>query len=120
MADQIAISLETLTVNEGSQLPGVVNFRSRATGTGSVPTTAEYKVYDYERETVITDWTSLGTPAARMTFTLDKDDTRLDDALTKRSFSRVLLIAADRGLATQVVEQRRFRVQPLPDLNTNG
>lgn len=117
MADQIAIRFEDLTANEGSQLPVVVNFRNRVAGTASTPTTAEYKVMDIENEEVITDWTSMGTPDTRMTLQLDKDDLSLDQSRSRVEFSRsadqrrLLIVAADRGLSTQVIEQRQFRVR---------
>ena len=111
MADQIAIRLESLSANEGGRLPVVVNFRDRLTGTASVPTTAEYKIFDVENEQTITDWTSMGTPAARMTLTLDKDDLSIDQARSRVEFSR----SSD---SRRMLKQRMFRVKNIADFTS--
>jgi hypothetical protein len=115
VATRGSLTLEKTIVNEGGQVDCTVRFRDRA-GADSVPTTAEYRVYDLDNQRVITDWTSLGTMAADMNFTLDKDDTTLEgrpigDRLSTPTYRRVLTVVADRNLATQVVVARKFRVQ---------
>lgn len=118
MATRGAIVLDNTIVEEAGQLQGTVRFRDRD-GADSIPTTAEYMVYDLDHNRTITGWTSLGTPAADMDFTLDRSDLTLEgrtisDRFTGPLFRRILTIVADRGLDTQVVLTRKFRIKNVP------
>jgi len=117
MANRMAISLRALEVIEGSQLTGTVSFRDDVTESASIPTTAEYRVWDLDRNEMITDWTSLGEPAAQMPILLTPSDTSLESDSDNRRITgsrlrrRSLIVAADRGLSTQVIDVRHFRVR---------
>lgn len=108
MADQVEIHLPKTVINEGSQFIATARFRTRAAAAASIPTTAEYKIYNLSRREIIQDWTSL-TPAAEIDITITAS---LNDLETNnKSHERFeLLVAADRGLSTQVVQAEPYRV----------
>ena len=105
MADQVEIQIPKFIVNERSQFVATAYFRTRASAA------AEYKIYNLSTQEIITDWTTV-TPAANVSITV-----KATENLIKADYHRMeryeLLVAADRGLATEVLGRALYRVRNL-------
>lgn len=111
MADQVDIRLPKTRYNEGSQFEVTAVFKTRASQADSVPTTAEYKLFNLNTREIIKDWTTL-TPAASITFTISATDN--DIRKRKSTYERIqILVSADRGLSTQVIEDKTYLIKNL-------
>lgn len=108
MADQVAIHLPKTAVNEGSAFTATVSFRDRATASAAIPSTVEYKIYNISEGRVVRDWT-LVTAAAEVSIIVGAAHNKILRG-TRQSERYELLVAADRGMATEVRGDARYVV----------
>jgi hypothetical protein len=109
MADQVEIYLPKTLVNERSQLVATARFRTRSSAAASTPTTVHYKLSSLQTEEVIRDWTSISA-ASEVTVTITAADNKILD--NTKPLQRVeLLVAADRGLATEAIGRAVYQVK---------
>jgi hypothetical protein len=109
--DQVEIQIPKPTVTEGTGFTATAAFRTRSTKAASTPTTVKYRLDCLTTETLLADWTSL-TPSSSVsipvigTYNAIQSDT--NDVEVKQ-----LTVKADDGLATQVVQSVRWKVENL-------
>lgn len=111
MADQVEIEIPKSIYNEGTQFTATVRFRTRSSKAASVPTTAHYKITNLSTNKVVRDWTAL-TAAAEISFTIAPTDNDIDDK-THLQERMELLVAADRGMSTQSIGSRHYKIRDL-------
>ena len=109
--DRVELQLPKTLINEGSAFTATVRFRDSATKAASVPTTAEYKLWNTNLHEEIRDWTTL-TPAASIDIPVVAADNAIESKISV--IERVeFLVVADRGLATQVSEAAYYSIKNL-------
>lgn len=108
MADQVEIRLPKTVYNERTAFTATAVFKTRATQADSIPTTAEYKLYNMSSGETIKDWTSL-TPAASISISVSAIDNKIK-ADYKPTERMALLVSADRGLSTEVLQETHYRL----------
>jgi len=109
MADQVEISLPKTRVNERSQFIATVRFRTRSSAAASIPTTVHYKLSNLQTDKTVTDWTSV-TAASELSITIPGASNQiLDNSHTLERME--LLVAADKGLATESIGRRNYQIQ---------
>lgn len=99
MADQVAIQIPKTRWPEGSAFQGTVNFRDRATGTASTPSSVKYRIDCLTTGKEIRGWTTM---AAASTATVSV--TASDNELVSQGNSyerRQLTISADHDASGQ-------------------
>jgi hypothetical protein len=112
MADQIEIQFPQTIVQEETTFTATAYFRDRSTKLPSTPTTIHYKVVDASNRNVITDWTSVATPAGSNEIVITSTENKIiDDANLFET--KMLLVKADSGLSTQVIQKKTWRVRNL-------
>lgn len=112
MADQIEIQIPNTLVNEETTFTATAYFRTRSTKAASTPTTIHYKVVDIGSRSTITDWTAVSTPAGNNDIVITSAQNEIIDDSNLRE-TKMLLVKADSGLATQVIETKMWRVTNL-------
>lgn len=108
MADQVEIRLPLTRFNERTAFTATAVFKTRATQADSVPTTVEYKLYNISQRETIKNWTAL-TPAASIDIAVSAVDNKIK-ADYKPTERMELLVSADRGLATEVLQTVHYRI----------
>ena len=112
MADRIEIQFPQTLVQEETTFTATAYFRDRASKELAIPTTIHYKVVDPINRHTITDWTSIATPAGSNTITITTTENKIrDDANLFET--KMLIVKADSGLSTQVIQKKTWRVQNL-------
>lgn len=108
MADQVAIQLPKTVFNERSAFTATAYFRTRSTGAASTPTTVHYKVSNLSTGEVAQDWTSV-TAAGNVSISITGSMNKIRSG-DQNSERMELLVAADKGLDTEVVGSAYYRV----------
>lgn len=111
MADQVAIQLPKTVYSEGGQFTATARFRDRAAIVDSIPTTVHYKLYNLSTEEIVRDWTSV-TPAAEVSITVVASDNDVSNGCSV-SERIEFIVAADRGLATQVLGVSQYTIKDI-------
>lgn len=108
MTDQVAIVLPRLSFREGSAFTATAYFRDRATAAASTPTNIKYRVDCLSTGTQLQDWTTVSpSTSASISITATHNTIQAD---ANDYETRQLTVAADYGLATQVVETAQWTV----------
>lgn len=109
MTTQVEINIPKTVINEGTQFDVTARFRTRSSATASTPTNANWKIYNVSQGAVVKDWTALA-PASEISFTVAAS---LNDLDSNEGFNEKhqLLVAADLGLSTQVIQAVDYRVK---------
>jgi hypothetical protein len=106
--DQIAIQLPKTRVSENTTFPVTAYFRTRATKAASAPTTVHYRIDCLSTHSELQDWTEVAT-GENVTITISSANNAIQQG-TSRSERKQIIIQADRGLSTQVVNQATWLV----------
>lgn len=108
MADQVEISLPKTRINEKSGFTAIVRFRDRASASAAAPLTVSYKIFNVSTSDIVKDWTHISV-AAQVSIAIDGQDNLV--RRSSNSFERIeLVVAADRGLSTQVIDSAEYQV----------
>lgn len=108
MADQVEIALPKTQFNERSAFTATARFRTRASAAASVPTTVHYRISNLQTKEYVTDWTSV-TAASEVSISVTAANNKIRDN-THKTERLELLVAADRGLATEVIGRVVYRI----------
>jgi hypothetical protein len=108
LADQVEIRLPKTVFNERTAFTATAIFKTRSSGADSIPTTAEYKLFNLSSKETIKDWTTL-TPAASISISVSAVDNKIKSDY-RPSERMALLVSADRGLSTEVLQEIHYRL----------
>ena len=110
MSDRVEIQIPRPVVNEGHTFTATAYFR---TGTAaSTPTTIHYRVDCLTTRSVVTEWTSVGSPST-------SNGIALSSAIIDGSNdyeTKQIVVKADDGLSTQVIGAALWKVRNLQGL----
>jgi hypothetical protein len=115
MADQIVFFQRKDHVKQGSQHVVAVTFRDRETAANVTPTNVYYRLDDLTTGVAILDWTSVSADD-EIEITVTPTQNALQDECHDREV-RQLVVAADRGLATQYMDSAEFVVENLRNVS---
>lgn len=110
MADEVAVRLPKTRWPEQSAFTATVNFRDRATKAASSPTTIHYRVDCLSTGTVLTNWTTVSSPAAEKEISISSTENSIQQDSSRREH-RQLVVKADDGLSTQVTGRALWWVE---------
>jgi hypothetical protein len=109
MADTVAIQVPKPLVKEGSSFTATAYFR--ASGAASTPTNVYYRLDCLSTDTVLADWTSVSA-AANVSISITAEHNAIQSQCNRREVKQ-LLVAADYGLSTQVIDSAIWEVENL-------
>lgn len=115
--DQVEIQIPKTVVDENSAFTATAYFRTRATAAAATPTTVDYRIDNVSTRQNRTGWTSV-TPGTTATIPIKSSDNKIMQQTSYRFGGSIweevqLIVAIDRGLDTEHVGHRTWRVENL-------
>jgi hypothetical protein len=112
--DEIELALASNEIYEQSAMTCLASFRNRATKSAEVPTNVYWRLDDIQ-DCEIQGWTSV-TPASELTIFITSQLNHVGN-FTRGYERRVLSVASDYGLATQLVESTSYEVKNIAGIS---
>ena len=119
--DQIEIQIPKTVFDENSAFTATAYFRTRATAAAATPTTVDYRIDNTSTRTERTGWTSV-TPGTSVTIAVKSSDNKIQQQTSFRFGGAVweniqLVVSLDKGLDTEVVGHKQWRIRNLYGVN---